>query len=233
MRNISGFLSLLLLEFLPNQARRGDPRHRHVHSLKVKKTTGLPQKQQFRIEGLASISSLGFTMTDHVARIENLVKSRLRRSRWPRIISLVTGCLLAVVVIGHLIRFAWQSLQGYSMNVWYLLLQAWFLGLATYLISFGTRKTLVATQGNKRPGIGWGAVLAGTFLLMSSSYGLLHPNGNQFTLDPSDRDVQMFTKIFVFAFLLLGVRFVFLGVWRGFSGLHKRTAQSKSNGGPD
>jgi hypothetical protein len=169
--------------------------------------------------------------------MEQFVKTKLWRSQLVPIASLVAGCVLVAVASWHLILFARHSAQGYAMDLWYPVLQTWFLGLATYLISTGLRKMRgendvaadCAESGDpfqgarsETPRIGWGRILVGTFLIMSC-YDLFHPTHNWFELDPSDENVQKFTTIFTYAEILVGALLVASGVRARFIRPYKTT----------
>jgi hypothetical protein len=143
---------------------------------------------------------------------------------------LAAGCVIVAVASWHLILFALHSAQGDAINVWYLLLQMWFLGLSAYLIFTGLRKIRDENDviRSKTPSITWGRILLGTFLIMSCSYNLIHPTQNKFEFYLSDENVKKYTNIFTFTFMLLGAWLVFSGVRARFTGPHKTTPHFKS-----
>lgn len=143
-----------------------------------------------------------------------IVKAKLWKSKLLPITSLVAGCLLLVSASWHLILVASNLIHSYSVNLWYALLQTWFLGLAAYLISTGLPKIgeASAVGSNETPRIAWGQILVGTFLIMSYSYNLLHPSHSRFEFMASDEDVEKFTKIFMYSFILVGATLIISGV---------------------
>ena len=72
---------------------------------------------------------------------------------------------------------------------------------------------------SETPRIGWGRILVGTFLIMSSSYALFNPAHNRFEIDPSDENVKKFTTVFTYTSILAGAMLVALGVRARFTRL--------------
>jgi uncharacterized membrane protein len=133
---------------------------------------------------------------------------------------LVAGCVLVTIASWHLILFVLHFAQGRATNLWYPLIQTWYLGLAIYLIFTGLRKMHQenAVRRSARPSIGWGRILIGTLLIISGSYRLSHPTDNTFELFPSDENVKKWTEISTYAFMLAGAILVAVGVRVGFAG---------------
>jgi hypothetical protein len=139
------------------------------------------------------------------------------------ILSLIAGCLLGALTIWRLVVAAVHFMQGNSINPWFLLIQAWFLGLTAYLIFFGLGRIRRATKDwKKTPKIGWGKVLLGAFLIISCIANLLHTVPNRmgrFQFKPSnEREAEIMKKSEQITYLTL----TFVGVVLIVSGIRAR-----------
>jgi hypothetical protein len=138
------------------------------------------------------------------------------------IMAIVGGSLLVGKVSWNLIRSAGYSLEGYIIDFWYLLVQIWLLALGSYFISIGLRKYRASKTGKqtKKQRIGWGRILIGSFLMISTINNRLHPVHNRWELKPDNEaqaSAMKATETFLTFFMpVLGAWLIFAGVRAGF-----------------
>jgi hypothetical protein len=134
------------------------------------------------------------------------------------ITAIVGGSLLAAKVSWNLIRSAGYSLEGYIIDFWYLLVQIWLLALGAYLISVGLRKYRASKTGcrTKEQRIGWGRILIGTFLIIGTINGRLHPVHSRWEFKPdneTEASAMKATETFLTFFMpVLGAGLIAAGV---------------------
>ena len=138
------------------------------------------------------------------------------------IVAIVGGSLLAAKVSWNLIRSAGYSMQGYIIDFWYVVIQVWFLALGIYFISVGLRKYRASKTGNqpKKQRIGWGKILIGAFLIISTINNRLYPVHNRWELKPDNEtqaSAMKATQTFLtFLMPLLGAGLILAGLRAGF-----------------
>jgi hypothetical protein len=137
------------------------------------------------------------------------------------IIAIIGGSLLAAKVSWNLVRSAGYSLEGYRVDLWYLLFQIWFLAVGTYFISVGLRKYRVRREEEqtKKQRIRSGRVLAGAFLILSTINNRLHPVHSRWELKPDNERqaaAMKATETFLTFFIpALGAGLIVAGVRAG------------------
>jgi hypothetical protein len=116
------------------------------------------------------------------------------------ILSLICGGLLGILWLRTAYFMLNSTILGNPPNFVARMSQAWFLGLAAYLISVGLRG--VRWERNKVEAkvakVKWGRVLSGSFLILCSAVNIsnhFHPVPNRFELKPSNETEAAAMKV--------------------------------------
>jgi hypothetical protein len=145
-----------------------------------------------------------------------------RKSSLLAIVALVFGFLFGALGAWHLIDVANEFIQSRTINVWFLIAQIWPFAMAVYLVFVGVRK--LSTAGTDAESaiakIGWGRVIVGTYLIVSSVVTHYRPDSNRPLLKPSNEMQAMAMNatqdILTICFPVLGAILAAAGVRKGF-----------------
>ena len=141
------------------------------------------------------------------------------------ILALICGGLLGILELRTAYFMLGSTILGNPPNFFVRMSQAWFWGLAAYLISIGLRG--VRWEGNKIEArvakVKWGRVLLGSFLILCSAVSIsnyFHPDPNKLMFKPSNETEAAAMKVtqVVLIFLL-----PIPGVWLVASGIRAQS----------
>jgi hypothetical protein len=137
------------------------------------------------------------------------------------ILALVCGGLLGILVLRNAFFMLRSTILGDPPNIVAKMIQAWFLGLAAYLISLGLRGFRWAS-GKVEPKaskVKWGRVVLGSFFILLAAANIsnhFHPDPNRFEFKASNDAEAAGMKVaqIVMTFLMppLGVLLIFSGL---------------------